>query len=227
MKKYDGKIIHTIYKTPLIVFHLLKIWAVITIPFWLLIKVYGDGLYEVTILDKNKKVLKLGYMWCTNEYRLRRRRKVRQDIRLRNKREFVLPPRYSIRFKKMDIIKTSNGYKPIIWTNPGFYLHDIPIFSEERIMINYPERIIDFLKIHPLQARMLLSLNTLLVELSLFDNNGQILSKAFIFAMSRRAAYKMLKDEMKEKGMEDLKERAKFIKLDFYKKETDHVIWSP
>jgi hypothetical protein len=221
------------YTHPVIFFTLLKIWTIVTIPYRLFIKIFDDGIYEIDVFDKNQKIIKVGYMWCYDESRYNRWRRVRRDLKLRNNRDFKLPSRYSIKFKKINAEKDTNGtYKLIIWTNPDFTLCDTP---EKRGIISYFDWPINIIKNLFVKKFDNLSPVVLLSEIAFLNKKNECLIKSFVFTKQKKLTplyiQKMIVDDLKSKEMYDLIKNTKYLNAAYheegtnYKKET-HIVWS-
>jgi hypothetical protein len=223
-KNNSSGIIDMLYdrKHPALFFHLMKILAVLTLPILFFIKVVEEGIYEVDILDKDKKVFRKGYIWCnTHEYRYSRLKRVKKDIKLRNKTEgFMLPSRYSIYFKK--VCSGIDHHDIFIWADSTFKLHDIPSITVDKIAISYPERILSNIKGFINKKSYSLPLSIILVETELLNKRDELLAKSYMFADDGNAAYKTMKEELKQNPIKD---EVKYVKMKYYKKETPCVIW--
>jgi hypothetical protein len=205
-------------KYPRLYFGFMTIVSIITIPYWIWIKV-ESGLYEIFILDKNKKIYKKGYTYCLDEFRLARRKRILKDIRNLYKSDSSLPSRYSIVFKR------NFDDKVIIWTSPTFTLDEKAIYSTSAISFNYPQWIIAKLK-ERLEC-VAKKCTYYLTEIVLLDKMNEAIAKVFVMTPPyKEDAYDIIKNELKERMMDEVKHRIKHIKIAYYKKEANHVIWA-
>jgi hypothetical protein len=232
-----------VIKSPIFHLQLLKIKTILSLPYWLFIKV-RDGIYEITLFDKHNVCFKKGYIWCSNISTFARKKKVIADLKSR----FPQFSKYSIEFVK---IEDNEGFvkKLCIWASIDFELSESPMYITNSIPIDNLHRVIDKIKTigkgkknitgTPIRigemevdnsAIMIpqkymwryLRDNLMLFEIILLNKKEEPIIKSYVFAQTQKAACKLLRVHIHDSS--NLKKKAAYVKITQYEKN-NVIIW--